>query len=83
MHDPIPVRPVQRVRDLDADRSVCSSGSGPFTRRSSESLAFEVFHDEVLDAVLIADVVERADVRVGELRDRLRLALESLSHFRG
>src|SRR5262249_16838106 len=35
------------------------------------------------DAVLVADVVERADVRVRELRDRLRLSLESLPHLGG
>ena len=36
-----------------------------------QRLAFQVLHDQVLGLALAADVVEGADVRVGELRDRL------------
>ena len=41
-----------------------------------ERLAFEALHDEEVDAVLAADVVERADVRVIEAGDDLGFALE-------
>src|SRR5215471_256628 len=37
-----------------------------------------MLHHEILDAVLTADVVQRADVRMIEARDRFRLALEPL-----
>jgi hypothetical protein len=38
-----------------------------------------MLHDEERRAVLLADVVERADVRMIERRNRLGLALESLA----
>ena len=60
-------------------RSVWSSGSAPLREPVRQRLAFEQLHDEVLGVALVADVVERADVRVRELRDRLRLALEALA----
>ena len=47
-----------------------------------ERLAFEILHDEVRGAVLLAHVVQRADVRMIELRDRARLAVEPLAELR-
>lgn len=41
-----------------------------------ERLAIAILHDQVIGPVVLADVVERADVGVIERRDRLRLALE-------
>ena len=83
VHDPLPVRLVERVRHLAAPyRSVCSSGSGPFASRSDSVSPFEKLHHEVLGLALSPDVVERADVRMRELRDRLRLPLEPLPRLR-
>ncbi len=79
VHDPMPMRLVQRVGDLDAVAQRLLERERPLHEPVRERLAFEVLHDQVLDAVLIADVVERADVRMGELRDRLRLPLEALA----
>ena len=68
VHDALRGAPCRaRPRSRSPYRSVCSSGSGPFASRSSERLALEVLHDEVLGLALAADVVERADVRMGEL----------------
>jgi hypothetical protein len=39
-------------------------------------------HDEVGDAILLADIVQRADVWMIELRDRPRLAIEAGSELR-
>ena len=47
-----------------------------------QRLALEPLHDQEVDAVLVADVVERADVRVIERRDRARLALEARAPIR-
>ena len=47
-----------------------------------ERLAFEARHDEEVGAVVLADIVERADVRVIEGRDRFGFALESLAAIR-
>ena len=44
-----------------------------------ERLAVQQLQDQVLDACLVADVVQDADVRVIQRSDRARLALESLS----
>ena len=44
-----------------------------------DRLAVEILHHPVIDAVLVADVVQRADVRVGECGDRVRFAIETLS----
>ena len=50
----------------------------PFGQR----LAVEILHDEEVDAVLAAHVIQGADVRVIELRDRVRLAIEPLTELR-
>ena len=47
-----------------------------------ERLAVEILHDQVLDAVLLADVVERADVGMVEPRDGAGLALEAQASIR-
>ena len=43
-----------------------------------ERLSVEVLHDEELDVAFTADVIERADMRVGERGDRACLALKPL-----
>ena len=50
----------------------------PLRQPIRQRLALQVLHDQVLGLALAAHVVERADVRVRELRDRLRLPLEPL-----
>ena len=70
---------------LNAKKSV--SGSGRSTRNGKtisrvmggERFALQVLHDEEIKAVLPADVVEGADVRMVQTRSRPGLALESLS----
>jgi hypothetical protein len=42
-----------------------------------ERLALDQLHHQIVGLTLAADVVERADVRVVEARDRARLALEA------
>jgi len=48
----------------------------------SQRLALQVFHNDVVDPVLLAEVIELADVGVAELRDGARLALETLTGLR-
>jgi hypothetical protein len=73
MDDPLLVRGVERVADLDARLDGLIEGHRP-----GDGLAVDELHHEVAAAVVLADVVQRADVRVVERRDRLRLALEPL-----
>jgi hypothetical protein len=47
-----------------------------------ERLAFEILHHQKVHAVLRADVVQRADVRMLQAGDCLRLAIQSLLQFR-
>ena len=51
-------------------------------RRLLERLALDVLHDQVVDVVLQADVVERADVRMIQAGDDLRFALKPLAAVR-
>ena len=83
VHDPLPVRLIERVRDLDAVAQRLVQRKRSLREAIRQRLAFEVLHDEILGVALAPDVVERADVRVRELRDRLRLPLEALAHFGG
>ena len=50
--------------------------SGAAGQPIRQRLAVEALHDEKVDAVLVADVVEGADVRMIQRGDRLRFALE-------
>ena len=47
----------------------------------SQGLAFQVLHDQVVDAILVADIVQRADVRVVQAGNRLGFAVETLAQF--
>jgi hypothetical protein len=82
VRDALLVRLIQRIRD----------GNGNFERfiqrhrtprqARGPSLALDEFHDQKIDVVLPADVVQRADMRMVQGRDRLCLALEPLPHVR-
>ena len=79
MHDPGAVRFVERVRDLGAEAQHLFERERALQQPVRQRLALQVLHDEVLGLALPAHVVERADVRVRQLRDRLRFALETLA----
>ena len=83
MDDAGAVRLVERVGDLDRrSASACSSGSGTFLQPRCERLALEMLHDEKRGAVMLADVVERADMRMVERRDGARFAFEAGARIR-
>jgi hypothetical protein len=73
MHDARFVRFVERFGDLDSVTQDLIERQRTFRRFVGERLAFEQLHDQEA----VADVVERTDVRMAELRDRLRFALET------
>ena len=83
MDDSLPVRLVERVGDLDGEAQRLVERKPASAEPFGERLAFEQLHDEVFGLAVVADVVEGADVRVGELRDRLRLPLEALADLGG
>ena len=72
----------QRVGDLDSEAQDLVDGQRPLGEAIGQRLAFEVLQDEVVDAVLLADVVERADVGMVEGGDGAGLALEARAQVR-
>ena len=50
----------------------------PLGQPRLQRLALQQFHDEKIHAILMTDIVERADVRMGEFRNGFGLALQSL-----
>ena len=80
VHDAGAVRRANRVRDLRGIREHLSDRQRSAREALLERLALDQFHHEVADAVRRdADVVERADVRVRELRNRAGLALQAIA----
>ena len=66
------MRAVERLGDLRAVLENIGQRQRAALEPVGERLALEQLHDQIV----IADVVKRADVRMVELRDRLRFALE-------
>jgi hypothetical protein len=78
VHDPLSVRRVERVRDLGSELDDLVERQRPLLQAVGERFALEQLHDEEVRLALVADVEQRADVRMVEGGDRLRLALEAL-----
>ncbi len=78
MHDAFSVCLVQGVGDLDRILEQLLDGKLSVFQSLCEGLAFDVFHDQVVDAVLFAHVVEHANVRMIQAGHRPGLALETL-----
>jgi hypothetical protein len=67
VHDAVPVRAVERVRDLDTVAEDLVDRQRPLDEPMGQRHSFEQLHNEVIGLALAADVVESADVRVREL----------------
>jgi hypothetical protein len=77
--DPRFVGSGKRIGDLDPVLEGLVKRELATRKAGGEGLALQVLHDEEIRAVLLPDVVERADVRVRERRDGSGFALEPLS----
>jgi hypothetical protein len=82
MDDAGPVRLVERVSDLDRDPQRVVDVERAKFQTSLERFALQELHDQERPAVLVPDVVERADVGMIQLRDRPRLAVEPFAKLR-
>ena len=78
MHHALSMSLVQRVGDLDGVPQSLVERQGTFLQPVGQRLTLEVLHDQEVDPVLFTDVMERADVRMIQARDRTGLALEAL-----
>jgi hypothetical protein len=76
VHDALAVCLVERIADLDRARERLRRRQGASRQPDGERLALDHLHDEIVDALVAADVVNGADVRVIERRHHARLALE-------
>src|SRR4030095_12580235 len=67
------------VRNLNRDRESLSERHCALFQPLLQRLALEVLHHEKRGPDALADIVERADVRMRELRDRAGLAVKALA----
>jgi hypothetical protein len=77
MDDALPVRDFERGRDLRAVAKDLFERKRPALQAIGERLAFDQLHDDVVQPVVVTDVVQRADVRMIQRRDRLRFTIEA------
>src|SRR5262249_11505395 len=76
------VRFVEGVSDLHGDLERLVERERTFFQTALERVSLEIRHDEIRDALLVADVVQSADVWMIEGRDRPRLTLEAVAELR-
>ena len=81
MNESLLVRGRKPVGDLRPDLERFVGLERPTLEASPERLAVQELHHEVVGVPFAADVVEGADVRVVERRDRARFSLEPLAHL--
>ncbi len=62
MDDALRVRRIKRLRDFRADADDRVEGKGSAAQTLGERLTLEQLHDEEIDLLVRADVVQRADV---------------------
>jgi hypothetical protein len=79
VHDALRVRRVERIGHVEPELEDLARRETIGRDPAAERLALEALHHDERAALVLADVVDRADVRVVERRGRLRLALEALA----
>ena len=82
MHDPLPVRLVQGICNLNGNLKSLVEWECALLQSLCQRLPVEILHDQKVDAVLLTDIEDWADVWMAEPRDRLRLSLEPLLEIR-
>ena len=76
MNHSLAMRGIEGCRDLAGRNQRPVDGKRPVLQAVGERLSFEELHDEKGHAVELADVVNRADVRMGDARDGAGFALK-------
>ena len=82
VHKAAPVGGVERAGDLDRAGQRLLEGQRTAFQSCCDRLAFEILQHQEIDIVVVPDVVERADVRVGERGDCLGFAIEARAELR-
>ena len=81
MKDAERVRRVEPVSDLDADRKHQLNACGPARDKLIKRLARHILHDDKGFLALLADLVNRANIRVFNRRSKPRLAQHGGAHL--
>ena len=82
MRDASSVRLVQRVGDFDRILQHLLNRQRAFHQALRQCLPLDIFHHQKICVVLMAGIVERADVRMIQAGNGFRFALEALAQFR-
>ena len=82
MDDAGTVSAIEGIGDLDTDLQRLRDRQRSLLQSLLQRLAGDVLHHQVVDAVLVADIVQDADVRVVQRRNAARFALEPLAATR-
>src|SRR5262249_2467739 len=82
MYDAGAVRGGQGVGDLDRDPQDLLDGQRSLLQPLEQRLAVQVLHDEEGAAMVLADIVRDACVRMGELRGGAGFAIEAPAELR-
>ncbi len=76
MDNPMSMRLVQRIGDLDGDFQSLLEGKRLSFQPFHDRLTLDEFHHEKIDLLRVADVIQRADMWMIQRGDRLGLAVE-------
>ena len=76
------VRRIERIGHLHCVTQRRGRGQRGFEQQRCEGVAVQQRHHQKTDPTLFADIEQRTDVRMRELRDAARLALESRQRVR-
>ena len=82
MNDPRPMRRIERLAHFHADPQGLLQRNRAASQPVGQRFALQILHHQKIDAVLMPHVVQRADTRMIQRRNRARLAVESLSQLR-
>ncbi len=66
MHHTLPVGFIQGIGNLDGVLQGLLQEQWAFRQPRLQCLPYQVFHDQVVDAVLLSDVIKSADMRMIE-----------------
>ena len=81
MNDPRPMRGIERLAHFHADPHGLLQRNRTAPQPVGQRFALEILHHQKIDALLVAHVIQRADTRMIQRRNRARLAVESLSQL--
>ena len=82
MHDAVAMGLLQCLGNLNPVLQRLLERQRTFFQPIGERLAVEQFHDQIVGSILFADVVEMADVRVAQSRNRFGFALKARFQIR-